>query len=192
VTVTTGKLSVHLRHLLMPGLLLGLLGFRLAYVETIATTSPQNLTEASDKEAIRERISAIIRETVKQGEGTTVDGVKFTTRVPPSDENVEEIKRFGDKAVPVLDEYFWSKDGFEGVLALRFLGLLGGGRIVEPLKRVVEKSDSPTLRELALLWLTQAPWDLAAPVIRNVAETDPDAKLRGVARDLLVNRSPQR
>jgi hypothetical protein len=176
----------------MPGLLLGLLGFGLAYVETIATTSPQNLTEASDKEAMRERISAIIRETIKQGEGTTVDGVKFTTRVPPSDENVEEIKRFGDKAVPVLEEYFWSKDGFDGVLALRFLGLLGGSRIVEPLKRVVEKSDSPTLRELALLWLTQAPWDLAAPVIRNVAETDPDAKLRGVARDLLVNRSPQR
>jgi hypothetical protein len=176
----------------MPGLLLGVLGFGVAYVQTIATTSPQNLTEASDKEAIRERISAIIRETIKQGEGTTVDGVKFTTRVPPSTENVEEIQRFGDKAVPVLEEHFWSKGGFEGVLALKFLGRLRGSRIVEPLKRVVEKSDSPALRELALYSLTQAPWDLAAPVIRNVAETDPDAQVRGVARDLLVSRAPQR
>src|SRR5262245_45544502 len=62
----------------------------------------QNLPEASTGE-IRERISTIIRETIKRGE-FTVDGVKIWTRVPPSDDNVEEIKAYGDKAVPVLEE----------------------------------------------------------------------------------------
>ena len=94
--------------------------------------------------------------------------------------------------MPILEEYLWPGDNRAGELALRFLGLLGGSQIVEPLKRVVEKSDSPGRRELALRWLTQAPWDLAAPIIRTAAETDADAQVRGVARDLLANYSPQR
>jgi hypothetical protein len=176
-------------NLLMLGLSLGLAGLGVASAQATA----QGLTQASEKEAIRERISVIIRETLKQGEGTTANGVKFRTRVPPSTDKVEEIKSLGDKAVPVLEDYLWSGDNPEqGDLALRFLGLLGGTRIVEPLKRVIEKSDSPSRRENALRWLTQAPWDLAAPVLRAAAETDPDANVRGVARDLLVNNAPQR
>src|SRR5262249_16042012 len=130
-----------------------------------ATPLSRAIPQASEIE-IRERISTIIRETIRQGEGT-VAGVKFWTRVPPSSERVDEIKAYEDKRIPVLEEYMWAESGPEADLALRFLGLLGGSRIVEPLKRVAEKSSSAGRRQLALMWLTQAPWDLASPIIRN-------------------------
>src|SRR6185295_14000820 len=131
-------LSVLLRHLLIFGLLSGLAGLGVASGQTNVTAFSQTLAQASEKEGIRERISAIIRETIKQGEGT-VNGIKFYTRVPPSDDEVQEIKNYGDKAVPILEEILWSGDNLAGDLALRVLGLLGGSQMVEPLKRVVEK-----------------------------------------------------
>jgi len=160
--------------------------------QTNSTTRSQTLPLASDGGTIRERISTIIRETIKQGEFTTVEGYRIWTRVPSSREDVEEIKAYGDKAVPILEEYLWSDVGPEGDLALRFLGLLGGSRIVEPLKRVAEQSTSASRRQSALTWLTQVPWELAFPIIRNAAETDRDPKVRESARDLLVNYSPKR
>src|SRR5262245_58727978 len=136
--------SLLLLRLLILGLCLG--GTRLS----------QAVSQASAT-AIPARISTIIRESLSRGEGTTVDGRRCSTRVPPSSEDGGEIKRYGDQAIPVLEEYILAQDIREGDLALRFLGLLGGSRIVEPLKRVVEKSSSPGRREGALRWLTQAP-----------------------------------
>ena len=160
--------------------------------QTNSTTLSQTFLLASDERAIRERISTIIRGTLKQGEGTTVEGYRFFTWVPPSNEDVEEIKSYGDKAISILEEYLFSDVGREGDLVLRILGRMGGSRIVEPLKRVVEQSTSAWRREEALGSLTQAPWELAFPIIRNAAETDRDPEVRGVARDLLVNYSPKR
>jgi hypothetical protein len=184
------QLSVSLRQLLMIGLVLCLGRFCVVSGQTNSTTLSQTFPLASDEGAIRERIATIIRETIKQGEGY-IDGIKFWTRVPPSNEDVEEIKSYGDKAVPILEEYLFSDVGREGDLALRLLGLLGGSRIVEPLKRIAEQSTSAARRETALRWLTRAPWELASPIIRNGAETDRDPEVRGVARDLLVNYSPK-
>jgi hypothetical protein len=186
------SLSVSLRpQLVMLGLVLCLGRFCVVSGQTNSTTLSQTFPLASDEAAIRERIATIIRETIKQGEGYTVDGHKFWTRVPPSTKDVEEIKSYGDKAVPILEEYLFSDVGHEGALAIELLGLSGGSRIVEPLKRVAEQSTSAARREAALRWLTQAPWELASPIIRNAAETDRDPEVRGVARDLLVNYSPK-
>jgi hypothetical protein len=175
----------------MLGLAFCLGGFCEASEQTNSTTISQTLPSAPDEGTIRERIATIIRETLKQGEGTTVEGYRFFTWMPPSDKDVEEIKSYGDKAVPILEKYLFSDVGREGHLALRLFGLLGGSRIVEPLKRVAEQSTSASRRATALTWLTQAPWELASPIIRNAAETDRDPEVRGVARDLLVNYSPK-
>jgi hypothetical protein len=110
--------------------------------------------------------------------------------VPPSAEAVAEIQRYGDMAIPALEEHVFAPSAREAQLALRFLGLLGGSRIVAPLKQVVEKSADPDRRIDALTWLTQAPWNLALPIIRTASESDPDPKVREVARDLMVNRAP--
>jgi hypothetical protein len=133
----------------------------------------------------------VIQETIKQGEGYTAEGIKFWTRVPPSTKDIEEIKAYGDRAVPILEEYLYSDVGPEGSLALEILGRLGGSRIVEPLKRVAQQSTSAPRRQAALTWLTQAPWELAFPIIHNASETDRDPQVREVARDLLVNYSPK-
>jgi hypothetical protein len=110
--------------------------------------------------------------------------------MPPSSKDVEEIMSYGDKAIPILEEYLFSDVGREGDLVLRILGGMGGSLVVEPLKRLVEQSTSAWRREDALRSLTQAPWELAFPIIRNASETDRDPEVRAEARDLLVRYSP--
>lgn len=122
----------------------------------------------------------------QEGEGYTVEGYRYWTRVPLSSKDVEDIKSCGDKAVPILEEYLFSDVGPKGAFALEILGRLGGSPIVKPLKRVVEQSTSAWRRQFALSWLTQAPRELALPIIPNAPETDRDPEVRAVARDLLV------
>src|SRR4030095_4569747 len=187
------SLSVSLRpQLVMLGLVLCLGRFCVVSGQTNSTTLSQTLPPVSDEGAIRERIATIIHNTIKQGEGRTVDGVEFWTRVPPSTKDVEEIKSYGDKAVPILEEYLFSDVGREGDLVLRILGGMGGSLVVEPLKRVIEQSTSAWRRQEALRALTQAPWELAVPIMRNAAETDRNSEVRKEARDLLVGYFPNK
>ena len=104
-------------------------------------------------------------------------------------EDVEEIKRYGDAAVPVLADYLRSGGELERSLAVEFLGLLGGSRIIEPLRIVIQSDTSPSIREKALRWLAQAPWDLAAPIITEAGDANSDANVRKVARDILTKRA---
>jgi hypothetical protein len=143
------------------------------------------LADAQTTANVRERVSTIIRETIKRGEFTTAEGVKGITRMPPSTTDVEEIKSYGDRAVLPLQEHFSSESAFEYEMAMRLMGALGGKRIIEPLKEVVLHDQSARKREYALRWITQGPWDQAAEVIRLAAETDPDANVRKVAQELL-------
>src|SRR5262245_30571897 len=182
------SLSVSIRQLLILVVALCLGGVYAASGQTTSTT----LSTGFDEGAIREGIATIIRATLKQGEGTTVEGYRFYTWIPASNEDVEEIKSYGDKAVWILEEYLFSDVGREGDLVLRILGRMGGSRILEPLKRVVEQSTSPWRRQEALRALTQAPWELASPIMRNAAETDRDPEVRAEARDLLIRYAPKR
>jgi hypothetical protein len=159
---------------------------------TSAQTDSTTLSQDFDEGAIRERIATIIRETLKQGEGTTFEGYRFYTWIPASNEAVEEIKSYGEKAIWILEEYLFSDVGREGNLVLRILGRMGGSGIVEPLKRVVEQSMSPWPRQEAVRALTQAPWELASPIVRNAAETDRNPEVRAEARDLLIRYAPKR
>ncbi len=137
---------------------------------------------------MRERVATIIRDTLKRGEGEiTNDGVKLKTwtNMPPTEEAIEEIRSFGDDVVQILSEYLTSEDGREKQLAIRFLGLVGGSRIVEPLRMVIKNDKQPGMRAMALTWLAEAPWELASPIIREAAESDGDPGVRKVANDLL-------
>ena len=139
---------------------------------------------------VRERVNTIIRETLQRGEFTTADGVKGITRIPPSPEDVDEIKGYGDRAVLPLQEHFSSGNAFEYELAMRLMGELGGKRIIEPFKKVILYDQSARKREYALRWITQGPWDQAAKVISQAAEKDPDANVRKVAQELLSGHGP--
>ena len=139
---------------------------------------------------VRERVNTIISETLQRGEFTTADGVKSITRIPPSSQDVAEIKSFGDRAVLPLEEHFSSANPFEYEMAMRLMGELGGKRIIGPLKKVALYDPSARKREYALRWIIQGPWDQASRVINQAAENDPDANVRKVAQELLSSHGP--
>ena len=147
------------------------------------------LADAQTTAKVRERVDTIIRETIKRGEFITAEGVRGITRVPPSYEDVEEIKSYGDRAVLPLEEHF-SGNAFEYEMAMRLMGALGGERIIKPLRNVALYDPSARKREYALRWITQGPWDQAAKVITQAAEHDADANVRAAAKELLSGHGP--
>ncbi len=143
--------------------------------------------QVSGNVEVRERITVLIKETLHEGQGV-VDGVRIWSRVPPSNKTIEEIKRYGDDAVPPLTKYLDSDEEPERALAVEFLGRLGGRRIINPLQNVIRYDASPTIRISALGWISQTtPWKLASPVILEATERDVDPMVREAAKDLLVN-----
>jgi hypothetical protein len=149
----------------------------------------------SNNQVMRERIATIFRETLKQGEGLVeVDGyqVSVKTFVPPPSWCVDEIQRYGDDAITILTEYLSSDNGFEKYLAMRFLGLIGGRGVVEPLRRVALDDPSSSFRMTALLWLSVAPWDLAYPTIRHIVDNDSSPEVRENAKEILLNHAPNK
>lgn len=139
---------------------------------------------------VRERVNTIIKQTIKRGEFTTAEGVTGITRTPPLAQDVEEITRYGDRAVKPLEEYFSSANPFEYELAMRLMGGLGGKRIIEPFKKVILYDQSVRKREYALRWISQGPWDQASKIIAQAADNDPDANVRKVAQELLSGHGP--
>jgi len=137
--------------------------------------------------SVRERVEKIIRERLSEGT-STANGIRVQTRTPPSAQVRKEIRECGNDAIPVLTNYSQSEHENERVIAVELLGILGGARIVTPLKNVVEKDASPTIRILALRWLSQAPSNRASPIIRKAARTDADEGVRKAARDILQLR----
>ena len=150
--------------------------------------------EAPNQDKVRRRVAIIMSKTLKRGEGEiTQNGekIKVWTRMPPDTKDVEEIQRYGDAAVPVLAEYLKSGSPSEKDFAMQFLGVMGGSRIVEPLLSVIQNDDSPAMRKTALRWITQAPWDMAGPIIEKAAESDPDPDVREEAKQLLKSSAPK-
>jgi len=150
----------------------------------IVSSGQSNPPNSSDTVTVRRRIATIIAERLNEGV-MVINGVTVLTRTPPSQTAVEEIRRYGDKAVLVLTNHLHAKGVRERRIAVEFLGLLGGRRIVAPLQGVIRHDPTWTIRVLALSWLTQAPPDLAQPIIRRTARTDPDERVRIAAKNIL-------
>jgi hypothetical protein len=157
-----------------------------------AQTSPAR----TSKDIIRDRIAIIFEETFKRGE-TQVElsdhsVVTARTFMPPNTEHVEEIRRYGADAVPILSDYLDRGTGWEKYLAMRFLDSIGGKIIIDPLRRVALHDPSPSFRSTALLWLSAARWDLAAPIIRQAASKDSSPEVRKQAQEILLQHSTTR
>jgi hypothetical protein len=152
-----------------------------------------NGTDYAQATVIRERIRTIMRQTIESGETVNMfhgQQVIARTFVPPSNLAVEEVKGYGEKAVPILSEYLRQPRGFEKYHAMRLLGAIGGKSVVEPLGQVALHDASSGYREYALACLTQAPWNLAAPILRKAETSDPDLRVRQRAKELLDGYGP--
>jgi HEAT repeat protein len=104
---------------------------------------------------------------------------------------VDEVRGYGDKPVPILAEYLHQPNGFEKYHAMRFLGAIGRKSVVEPLRQVALHDPSAAYREYALAFLTQAPWELAAPILREAASRDTDLRVRQRAEELIAGYDPR-
>ena len=152
------------------------------------------LTNDAQMPLIRERVQRILRETIEDGETVIMlDGRQVIARtfIPPSELAVDEVKAYGDKAVPILAEYLRQTSGFEKYHAMRLLGAIGGKSVVAPLRQVALHDSSAGYREYALAFLTQAPWELAAPILQEAASRDADLKVRQRAKELLDGYGPR-
>lgn len=155
----------------------------------VASSGQETQTIRPTSEAsVRKRISTVIRDINTRGHHE-VDGLKIWTRSLPSDEELNEVRGYGEAAVPVLTDYLKSEDARDRELAMRFLGQIGGSQIVEPLRMVLLSDNSPGVRQSALHWLTLAPWDLASPIIERSAASDVDQRVRDAAKEILANRA---
>lgn len=136
----------------------------------------------------RARIVEIMQRTLKAGEGRIVsDGqvINTYTRRGPTEADLEEIRRYGEDAVPILTEYLASRNAPEYELALRFLGAIGGTSIVPPLKNLIYQDQSSRKREYAIRTITRAPRAEASPILRHAAVRDADPGVRKVAKEML-------
>jgi len=161
-----------------------------ATVFVVGSSAAQtSATNASDH-VMRERIATIFQETLKRGEFRVErEGqlpVTARTFFPPTTEHLEEVRHYGEDAIPILADYLVSGYGFEKYLAMHFLGAIGGKSIIDPLRRVAIDDPSPSFRSTALRWLSTTPWDLAAPIIRQAAENDSSEDVRSQAREILA------
>jgi hypothetical protein len=164
------------------------IAFASSFVVSYCDAQTQS-AKTSDR-IMRERVATIFRETLKRGETRIErDGyspVTALTFVPPSTEHTDEIRRYGADAVPILSDYLKRGNGFEKHLAMRFLDAIGGKSIIEPLRKVAWYDPSPSFRATAVLWLSAARWDLAAPIIRRAAKKDSSAEVRTQAKAILA------
>jgi len=156
----------------------------------VCRSAAQTPSPKTSDRVLRERIATIFEETLKQGEARIEvkphSWVTVTTFIPPTNEHVEEIRRYGDDAVPILSDYLDRGKGFEKYLAMRFLGSIGGKSIIAPLRKVALDDPSPSFRSTALLWLRAARWDLAAPIFRQAAKKDSSPEVRRQAQAILA------
>ncbi|HXU37948.1 MAG TPA: HEAT repeat domain-containing protein [Blastocatellia bacterium] len=157
-------------------------------VVVASSAQERQMTHPTSEALPRKRVSTIIRDINSRGHHE-VDGLKVWTRSLPSNEELDEVRGYGEAAVPVLTDYLKSEDAHERELAMRFLGQLGGSQIVEPLRMVLLSDTSPGVRQSALHWLTLAPWDLASPIIERSAASDVDQRVRDAAKGILASHA---
>ena len=156
----------------------------------VSRSDAQTQSDENSDRIMRERIAIIFEETIKSGETRIFDlnghPITAITFMPPTNEHVDEVRRYGEKAIPILAGYLNRPSGFEKHLAMRFLWSIGGKGIIDPLRKVALHDPSPSFRTTALLWLSGVPWDLAAPIIRQAAENDSSEEVRTQAKAILA------
>lgn len=97
--------------------------------------------------------------------------------------DLQQIKQYGERAIPVLSTYLLGPDARSERVAIRLLGVIGGPATVDPLSKVLSDSSRPASREEALRSLEEAPCSpTVARAIRRLAQNDPNTIVRQLAQ----------
>lgn len=166
--------TVCVRVFLLTAVFLGSLPF-----EATRDLAQSTMPDVSPKTA-RARVRQIVEEILKQGEGS-VQGTHTYTRVPPSPAALRELRGLGPEAVSALAEYASSGSQRCQALAVELLGRIGGADIIPALDQVLQKSPSPSLREMAVRWLPAEESESVRKILIRTAKSDSDAQVRAAA-----------
>jgi hypothetical protein len=147
-------------------------------------TSAQPVPDADAKVAL------IMDDILRRGEGRAEGrpDVKTYTWVPPSADDIKQIREIGHDAIAPLSKALNPpyRRSFEQILAVRLLGEIGGADVVPPLKQALEPDKPNSVRFAALVALLSVPDDLALPIIRSAVH-DSDPLVAREAKELLTD-----
>jgi hypothetical protein len=160
--------------------LLGCVCLQIAALAQATSTPPTPDADA--------KVAAILDGILRRGEGHAEgrEDVKTSTWVPPSFEDIDQIREIGHDAIAPLNKALDSQTPFRQLLAVRLLGEMGGTDVVPPLKRGLEANRWVVVRMSSLSSLRSVPDDLALPIIRS-AVLDSDPRVAELARTLLTD-----
>jgi HEAT repeat protein len=149
-----------------------------ANVATSQTTTTQPDQDPATK------VSNIMDEILKRGEQQQ-GGVTISTWVPPTSEDLDNIRKIGRDAIAPLDKALDSRQPNRPLLAVQLLEVIGGADVVPPLERSLLPSNPNLVRIASLSALRSAPDELALPIIRGSVH-DPDPVVADCATRLLT------
>jgi len=143
------------------------------------------------QETINQRIAEIFRVALARGTGTTPEGYRFTMgKVYYTLEEADEVRKYGERAIAPLSEYFSKDDMRAQQLAVHFLATIGGPRVLKILGNVAEKAPSFATRYIALLCLQQYAWQDIAGVVRRIAAKDENSDVKSKAQEMVQKHDP--
>jgi hypothetical protein len=119
----------------------------------------QNSTDDQNTpEKMRSRIESIVHRSalpIRLNDSSSTI-VITNAQILISAEDIQQIKQYGERAIPVLSTYLLGESPRSERVAIRLLGVIGGPAIVDPLAKVLNGSPRPGSREEALRSLHEA------------------------------------
>lgn len=164
----------------------------------LATGREINLqNQQFSEDLVRQRVSTLIHRITENSRIRLKDG-SYATPMPvlPSNDELREVKAYGDRAVTVLATYLDSSQGLEQHVAVRFLLEFHNDSALAALRAFAEKSKIGGIREEALAALTGFPPEKVKRIVERISKSDPDPEVRAYARRVFatfpVREEPQK
>jgi hypothetical protein len=152
----------------------------------ICAQSTQSSTEPT-QETIDRRVDEIVKVALKRGVIILPDG----TRATPMGANtslteMQEIQKFGERAIAPLSKYLDSPSRRAQTLATNLLVAIDGKAVIKPLSYAAERCSSSVARTAALESLKRQDWRDVAEVVERVSINDPDPQVKKIAQEIVA------
>ncbi len=130
------------------------------------------------------RVSRIMQRALARCRTQVDGGIQKIEWVPPTNDDLQEIKAMGEGAVVPLSRYVdTDKDGFSDLMAVRLLLAIGGPTTEAPLRRALASDHWQVTRVTALYGLVGVSKNHARPFV-EAALNDPSSYVRDKASEL--------
>src|SRR5690348_13903270 len=101
----------------------------------------QNLDTSNNSEAMKAKVESVVdKAALPLHLSTSSSSINATSaQVFIAQEDIQQVKQYGERAVPILSSYLLGPDARKERVALRLLGVIGGPKVANPLTLILEK-----------------------------------------------------